>query len=273
MKRVIRLSESELTRLVKRVISEDKSNEITKKYLNSLANRGELTSEIRSILWDYYIEKKDISFLQDKYMRGHNFLNNIVRTYKDVPSIEKEIGFKPYLLNTHDKRAMKKIRDAIKNIKYYVKNYGKYGINKEDVIKLFMDRMNENSSNLNEDVSKPITKELIDSLSSRLNWRVQRILMAYYVDNMKISEIIKKYGGPSYDTIKKIITKYYDEDSLINDLDSREAKSRLDMYNSSMDTINENIDIIVHITDNQYRDYNFTKDDIIKIFMDEMNEI
>jgi predicted DNA-binding protein YlxM (UPF0122 family) len=138
MKKIIRLTESDLTRIVETVINESKS--LTKKQLDQMVNDSLITQRDGEILKLYYIDKMSFDDIANKFDRSVTYTKQIIKKlYNEISDVDELKNKRQAKVDLNKQNNINKVKKEMKRVKYYLDN-GYF--TKNEIMSLFKEVLN-----------------------------------------------------------------------------------------------------------------------------------
>ena len=138
MKKIIRLTESDLTRIVETVINESKS--LTKKQLDQMVNDSLITQRDGEILKLYYIDKMSFDDIANKFDRSVLSTKQIIKKlYNEISDVDELKNKRQGKDDLHKQNNINKVKKEMKKVKFYLDNGY---LTKNEIMSLFKEVLN-----------------------------------------------------------------------------------------------------------------------------------
>jgi predicted DNA-binding protein YlxM (UPF0122 family) len=123
MKKIIKLTESDLTRIVKKIVNESK--QITKELLDQLEEENLLNSRDIAVLKLHYLDNMSFNDIGEKFNISSSYVAQIVKKLNkkisDIDKLRDEVKIKSDKQSKEDKQnAIKKVKKEMLRVKYYL---------------------------------------------------------------------------------------------------------------------------------------------------------
>ena len=138
MKKVIRLTESDLTRIVETVINESKS--LTKKQLDQMVKDSLITQRDGEMLKLYYIDNMSFDDIANKFDRSVLSTKQIIKKlYNEISDVDELKNKRQGKDDLHKQNNINKVKKEMKKVKFYLDNGY---LTKNEIMSLFKEVLN-----------------------------------------------------------------------------------------------------------------------------------
>jgi predicted DNA-binding protein YlxM (UPF0122 family) len=138
MKKIIRLTESDLTRIVKKAINESKS--LTKKQLDQMVKDSLITPRDSEILKLYYIDNMSFDDIANKFDRTVSSTKQLIKKlYNDISDVDGLKNKRQSKDDSQKENHINKVKKEMKRVKFYLDNGY---LTKNEIMSLFKDVLN-----------------------------------------------------------------------------------------------------------------------------------
>jgi predicted DNA-binding protein YlxM (UPF0122 family) len=125
MKKIIKLTESDLTRIVKKIVNESK--QITKELLDQLEEENLLNDRDIAVLKLHYLDNMSFNDIGEKFNISSSYVSQIVKKLNkkisDIDKLRDEVKIKSdKQRKEHKQNAIKKVKKEMLRVKYYFDN-------------------------------------------------------------------------------------------------------------------------------------------------------
>ena len=138
MKKIIRLTESDLTRIVETVINESKS--LTKKQLDQMVKDSLITQRDGEMLKLYYIDNMSFDDIANKFDRSVLSTKQIIKKlYNEISDVDELKNKRQGKDDLHKQNNINKVKKEMKKVKFYLDNGY---LTKNEIMSLFKEVLN-----------------------------------------------------------------------------------------------------------------------------------
>jgi predicted DNA-binding protein YlxM (UPF0122 family) len=138
MKRTIRLRESDLTRIVKRVINESK--ELTKKQLDQMVKDSLITSRDGEMLKLHYIDNMSFEDIANKLDMTPSYVKQLIKKlHNKVSNVDELKNKRQERDDSYKQNNIEKVKKEMRRVKTYLDNGS---LTKNEIMSIFREVLN-----------------------------------------------------------------------------------------------------------------------------------